>query len=312
MFIKEVFRLHGTPLKLLSDRDSKLTSKFWSRLAERLGIKQAKSTAYHAQTDGQTEKNNRTLEEMLRHFISPQMTDWDQYLPMLEFAYNSSEHAATGYTPFHLNNGLNPLTPASSVIERGYKVPAAEHIADSMLLHLRRARMSLERAKLRAAQYYNTKHNEVTFNTGDKVLLKTAHLQLKLPGPQKLGPKWVGPYKILERVGKVSYRLELPANLKIHNVFHVSLLGSWKSATAAVDPDTTLDKYGRALEPPLPVQVDGQWEYWVESILKHTTRWGKRQFLVKWLGYGHEHNTWEPEQFVKDTQAFVRYAKEHL
>jgi hypothetical protein len=93
-YIDEVFRLHGTPLKLISDRDTKLTSGFWKRLTERLGIKSAMSTAYHAQTDGQTERN-KTLEEMLRHFISPLMNDWDSYLAMLEFAYNSSVHDAT-------------------------------------------------------------------------------------------------------------------------------------------------------------------------------------------------------------------------
>jgi Chromo (CHRromatin Organisation MOdifier) domain len=305
MFMQEVFRLHGTPLKTISDRDSKFTSDFWLALSDRWGWRCAFSTAYHAQTDGQTERTNRVLEEMLRHFISPQMNDWDRYLPQLEFAYNSSRHNATGKTPFELYTGLNPITPSSTIFERSFKVPAAEIFADVRLLHLHRARMSLEKAKARAKAYYDKSHQTVEYQVNDQVLLKTKHLQLKLPGSKKLAEKYVGPYTIAERIGKVAYRLRLPTNLKIHDVFHVSCLCRFRTTGGPTD------KFGRDLNPPAPVQVDGQWEHWVEEILKHRLRLGKIQFLVKWLGYGHEHNSWEPRSILEDTAALESYLLKH-
>jgi hypothetical protein len=304
MYIKEVFRLHGTPLKLISDRDSKLTGHFWQALSDRLGIRSAFSTAYHAQTDGQTERTNRVMEEMLRHFISPQMDDWDTYLPLLEFAYNSARHEATGISPFQLNSGMIPLTPASTVLERQAKLPAASEFADIRELQLKRARMSLKTAKQRAKQYYDQNHRRVEYQVGDEVLLKAQNLQLKLPGTVKLANRYIGPYLITERVGTVAYRLALPVTLHIHDVFHVSVLTKFRRAGGkGSDPD----RFGRVFIPPPPVEVDGQWEHWVEEVLKHKTVGATTKFLVKWLGYGHEHNSWEPESAISETSAYDRY-----
>src|SRR6266511_685843 len=103
LFFSSIFRLHGLPRAIVSDRDSKFTSRFWQELFRLLGVKLAMSTAFHPQTDGQTERANRTLEDMLRAFVNYRQTNWDECLPAAEFAYNNSLQASTGYTPFFLD-----------------------------------------------------------------------------------------------------------------------------------------------------------------------------------------------------------------
>lgn len=108
ILMTDVFRLHGVPMFLVSDRDKLLTSKFFARVSELLGVEQRMSTASHPQTDGQTERANRTLEDMLRHFVNSAQTDWDVKLACCEFAVNNAWNRATGSTPFFLNSGDHP------------------------------------------------------------------------------------------------------------------------------------------------------------------------------------------------------------
>jgi len=123
LFRHQVFRLHGLPYELISDRDPRFTSHFMTEVCRLLNIKQGMSTAYHPQTDGQTERTNRTLEEMLRHFVNPVHDDWDEHLPMVEFAINDAWQESTHETPFVLNYGQHPLNPMS--LQTHSRVPAA-------------------------------------------------------------------------------------------------------------------------------------------------------------------------------------------
>ena len=111
LFIEHVVKLHGFPSEIVSDRDTKFTSVFWKTLCERWGIKQAMSSAHHPQTDGQTERVNRMLEEYLRHYISPMQDDWDEFLPMAEFALNDSYKSSIVMTPFYMTYGCHPPVP---------------------------------------------------------------------------------------------------------------------------------------------------------------------------------------------------------
>jgi hypothetical protein len=126
---------------------------------------------------------------------------------------------------------------------------------------------------------------DLSFEVGTKVLLNAQNLMIKSPGVRKLWPKWLGPFEILEKVGKLAYRLDLPPSMKCHPVFYVGLLAEYHSD-------------GRYQPPPPPVEVDGEWEFEVEEILDKrfvgTRRRQKVQYLVKWLGYDAAHNTWEP------------------
>ena len=113
LFLNTVFKLHGSPLELVSDRDARFTSAAWTEMCELLQIKGSMSTAYHPQTGGQTKRMNRVLEDMLRHYVSPTQQDWDVHLPLVEFAINNAYQESTQTTPFMLHYGLHPHTPAS-------------------------------------------------------------------------------------------------------------------------------------------------------------------------------------------------------
>ena len=160
------------------------------------------------------------------------------------------------------------------------------------------AKQHLEAAQQRQKSQADKRRNPSGFQVGDRVLLSTVNLSLKATGTRKLMPRFIGPFKIKERISEVAYRLELPTELRIHDAFHVSLLRRY------VD-----DK--RTPPPPLPLVIDGEDEYFVESILAHRDSGKgnrkKRSYLVKWLGYGVENNTWEPEENLKDTKALRLY-----
>jgi Chromo (CHRromatin Organisation MOdifier) domain len=269
-----------------------------------LGTKQCMSSAFHPQTDGQTERLNRVLEEMLRHFINPVGSDWVRYLGLVEFAYNNSRNLTTKYTPFKLNSGIDPITPVSTIPERKHKVPASQLFFRNMTEDLAKAKQFLLDAQNRMKTYADQSRSDVEFNVDDLVLLSTKNLRLKTEKPRKLWPRFVGPYKIVARIGPVAYKLQMPNSVKIHNVFHVSMLHKFRSD-------------GR-YTPPTPIVVDGHEEYVVESILAHRTSsvGGKRarrtkiQFLVKWAGFDDLDNTWEPSEGVQDCEAMDAYLQQ--
>lgn len=281
--VTAVFRLHGIPKTIISDRDPRFVSKFWEEVCRLLGTKQALSSAYHPESDGQTERVNRVLEDVLRHYVSPQQDDWDTYLPMAEFAINNSWHESTGCTPFFLNYGQHPHTPAS--VQLPSKVPAALQFTAGINAAVRRAKELLHAAQSRQKQYADRKRREETYVVGDDVLLATKNVTFKNPGTKKLLPRFIGPFKVAKVISPVAYRLTLPESMQCHDVFHVSLLRRYKSD-------------GRTQPPPPPMEVEGEFEYEVEAILADRPsgrRGAQREFLLKWKGYGPENNTWEPE-----------------
>ena len=147
LFFEEIFRLHGLPRVIVLDRDLKFTSKFWKTLFQHLGTKLAMSTAFHPQTDGQTERMNRTLEDMLRAFVSYKQDDWDKYLAAAEFAYNSAPNALTGISPFKLNYGAKPLAPMALLTKPLDTIPAFAEFMEEISNHTRAASDSLALAK---------------------------------------------------------------------------------------------------------------------------------------------------------------------
>jgi len=287
LFLNNVVRLHGLPTEIVSDRGSQFISQFWKKLCEKLGIKRAMSTAFHPQSDGQTERMNRVLEEMLRHYISPTCDDWDEFLFAAEFAVNNTVNASTKFTPFYMNYGEHPLTPMSVEIPITNRVNDAEVIAARISDMVKRARQHLLDAQSRQKKYADQKRRPCTLKVGDEVLLSTKNIELKVQKNTKLLPRFVGPFKITRAVGPVAFELDLPAGCKVHKVFHASLLKPY------VRTSTT-----RGFPKPLPVEwIDGDPVYEVEKILLHRDRRVgkgrvKREYLVKWSGYGPEHNLW--------------------
>ena len=289
LYIDNVVRLHGCPREFISDRDSRFTGRFWKAFCEGLGIQGKMSTAFHPQTDGNTEKVNAVLQDMLRHYVSPAQNSWDTHLSAVEFAINNSYHESIQTTPFRLLYGQNPLTPPSLRIPK-VDNPRALKLTQTLSERVKRAKECLLAAQQRQKANADKKRRDVQLEEGQSVLLSTKNIRYRGPGTRKMMPKWIGPYTIAKRIGAVAYKLRLPDNLRIHDVFHVSLLKPYRSDGTVKPPPAEL----------LPPEAD---EFEVEMLLGHRDKKVKkknfREYLVQWTGYEPEHNTWEPESELR-------------
>ncbi|KAJ9507470.1 hypothetical protein QJQ45_006509 [Haematococcus lacustris] len=202
-----------------------------------LGVKECKSSAYHPQSDGQTERYNRTLEEMLRHYISPAQSDWPCFLSLAEFAVNNSWQESIQSTPFLVNIGQSPLTPTLLELPDEVYCPTARRLSEWWQSNVKQARHFMELAQQRQAYMANKGRKEVEYHTGQLVLLSTKNLRMKPGKAKKLLPRFIGPFKVLEHVGPVAVRLDLPqAMARMHPVFHVSLLRPYTSEHPHLPP----------------------------------------------------------------------------
>ena len=307
LFFEQVVRHHGLPAVIVSDRDVRFTSLFWRALWQQLGTKLAMSTAFHPQTDGQTERQNRTLEEMLRAYVSYQQDDWDQWLVAAEMAYNNAVQTSTQQTPYYLNSGHHPRLPLDAAVKpeaQSNNAAAADRIAD---LHgcLEAARAALRRAQQRQASYADAGRRELELSEGDQVLLSTEHLRVRdADRTKKLMSKYIGPFVIRRKVSAVAYELQLPATLRVHPVFHVSKLKPYRDGAA------TFPARRQVVDRPPPelIDEDGEEQWEVDAILKKRTiqrgraRHPRIEYLVRWRGYPEWEATWEPLQHLANAQ----------
>jgi hypothetical protein len=300
-FRRSWYRQFGLPRVIVSDRDSKFLSHFWQALWQALGTDLRFSTAFHPQTDGQSERANRSLEEFLRHFVSPRQDDWDEYLDLAEVAVNDSISPSTGYSPSYLALGQHPLSPLDTAVI-DVLVPAAQSSVSDMVDTLQHARTKLEEARMRMAQSANARRRDVTFNVGDKVRLSTANLSMPSAISRKLAARFIGPFVVERVVNHVTYRLKLPASLKIHPVFHVSMLQPWRV-------DSEFPAHQPALTRPPPVDVADH-RFLVEQLLDKRTRGRRVEYLVRWEGYGPEDDLWEPAHHI-DSDLIADFEASH-
>ena len=284
LYLQHVWKLHGVPEKMISDRGTQFTSKLMRGVFKKLGIQGAYSTAYHPQTDGQTERINQTLKQYLRLFCRYRQNDWSQYLPMAEFAYNNSASTTTKLSPFYAARGYHPRMTFETGTETN--VPKAEE----MISHLHQVQEELKAAmrlsQEQMTQYYNRgREQEPKLEVGQKVWLDARNITTTAPSPT-LADRRLGPFEIEEAVSEVDYRLKLPSQVQIHPVFHISLLHPHKESMIP----------GRVEPPPPPVEVEGEEEYEIQEI-KDGRMWrGQKQYLVSWEGYGPNEDMWLPEK----------------
>ena len=283
------------PSFIVSDRGPQFAGAFTREICRLIGTKQGLSTASHPYTDEQTECTNRTLEEVLRCY-SHTDPEWGRALAAAEFAINSSVSKATNETPFMVAYGRIPPTPVP--IRTGARVPRADEFLQGLQDTYRRVRTCLQRAQDRMKAYAENNRRFPEFAVDDMVLLSTKNLALKKPVPGKVVLLWVGPYKIRRRIGTVAYQLALPISVKVHDVFHVSLMAPYRSS-------------GRVQPPPPPVDIDGDAGYEVARIINHRdqrVRNGhtRRSYLVEWTGYGPDHDQWLPSRSLANCPDKIR------
>eukprot|EP00253_Pinus_taeda_P012142 PITA_12142 len=225
IFKQNVFRLHGLPKTIVSDRDVKFTSAFWKTLFAELGTQLNFSTAYHPQTDGQIERVNQMVEDMLRAYVMQQPTKWEDYLYLVEFAYNNGYHTLTQMSPFEVLYGRKCRTPTSWGGPED-KLRLGPEMLKEMEDMVKRVRVNLKAAQDRQKNFADRKRRFKEFQVGDHVYIRiqAKRSTLQWSGCAKLAPRYCGPFEILARVGPVAYQLALPSHIRVHNVFHVSVL----------------------------------------------------------------------------------------
>ncbi|WVZ96422.1 hypothetical protein U9M48_042060 [Paspalum notatum var. saurae] len=226
LYMSRIVCLHGVPKKIVSDRGTQFTSHFWKRLHESMGTKLNFSSAYHPQTDGQTERTNQILEDMLRACAIQYGTSWDKSLPYAEFSYNNSYQASIKMSPFQALYGRRCRTPLHWD-QPGEKQLFGPGIIEDAERQVRMIRENLRIAQTRQKSYADNRRRDLEFAVGDYVYLKVSPIRglrrFKVKG--KLAPRYIGPFKIIDRKGEVAYQLELPDRLSgVHNVFHISQL----------------------------------------------------------------------------------------
>jgi hypothetical protein len=296
LFFDQVVRNHGLPDSIICDRDSRFTSKFWKALFSFFGTKIKASSSFHPETDGQTEVMNKTLETMLRHYTNFRMDDWDTFLPILEFAYNSTPQVSTGFSPFFLLYGRHPKDPLSLSLPSSSNNLTVDDWLDLLKSARKAALDSITMSQTDQAEYANRRRTPIVFAEGDSVLLSTKNLHVHVSSEEgkKLKPRFIGPLKILKKLSDVSYKLELPQGLsRLHPVFHVNLLRKYNV------PDKKLQAI-LARPPPVFVDKEAQQYYEVEKILSHRTHRRQKQYLIKWLGYPLHDATWEPMRNIQE------------
>ena len=263
LYVDEIVRLHGVPVSIVSDRDPRFTSRFWPRFQEAMGTKLKFSIAFHPQTDGQSERTIQTLEDMLRACVIEFSGSWDRYLPLAEFAYNNSFQASIGMAPFEALYGRPCRTPLC------WNEVGQRRLHDVELIDLTTKKIQIIRDRLKTAQdrqknYADRRRRPLEFQVDDRVFLKVSPWKrvIRFKKREKLNPRYIGPFRVIERIGPVAYRLELPAELdRIHNVFHVSLLKKY-----VPDPSHVLET------PPIEIQEDLSFEVRPVQILDRQDR----------------------------------------
>ncbi|OBZ70684.1 Transposon Ty3-I Gag-Pol polyprotein [Grifola frondosa] len=226
LVFSEVYKHHGMPRAIVSDRDVLFTSLFWAHLHKLIGVELRMSSAYHPESDGSTERANRTLTQMLRQCVGSTQKDWVAKLPTIEFAINIARSDSTGYAPFFLNTGRMPRAMIWNDAHKD-EYPGVRAYAQRMKNAIMAAHDSILAARVKQMRNANRRRQPAPFVDGDLVYISTKNISLPKGLARKLAPKFIGPYKIIRDFKNNSYRIDLPANLKrrgIHDVFHSSLL----------------------------------------------------------------------------------------
>jgi len=281
LFRDNVWKLHGLPKSIISDRGPQFIAELMQELNEMLGIKSKLSTAFHPQTDGQMERVNQELKQYLRMFINHRQEQWPEWLGTAEFAYNNKAYSSTRTSPFKANYRQDPRMGFEG--RKKGKYAGAEKFIKKMKEIQEEAKAVLGKAQADMKKYANKKRSDVEkYKVGDLVMLSTKDLKYQMirRRTEKLTERFVGPYKVKKVVSTNAVELELPSMVKIHPVVNVSRIHRYIGQVE-----------GQKKEQPLPVTIEEEEEWEVERILNKRKVRGKDKYLVQWKGFMAESDT---------------------
>jgi hypothetical protein len=281
-YIDHVWKLHGLPTSIVSDRSTQFTSKLWKSPCKALKITAAMSSAFYPEMDGQTERANAIMEQYLRSYVSYQQDDWVDWLPIAEFTANNAVSETTHVSPFMANYGYDPQfteNPAlPSFLNQQQDINVLVKQMSEIQEHLRaEMRYAQDRQETNANQH---RLLIPRYKVGDEVWLNTKNIRTTRPS-RKLDWKRLGRFKVKKVISPYAYELDLLASMKIHPVFHVSTL----------ELCTTYPLPGHVSPPAPPVVVEGEEEWEIDEILDSRLRYKRLQYLCSWKRY--DAPTWE-------------------
>ena len=300
LYIREIVRLHGVPISIVSYRDPRFTAHFWKNFQKAMGTRLTMSTAFHPQTDGQSERTIQVLEDMLQACVLDHKGSWEEHFPLVEFAYNKSYQASIQMAPYEALYGR----PCRSLI--CWTEVGKSFITGPDLIRDTSKKVSLIRQRLLTTQsqqksYVDARRRPLEFEVGDHVFLNVMPKRgvVRFDKRGKLSPRFIRPFEILERVGTVAYQLALPPNMSgVHEVFHVSML-----RRCTLDPAHVVDWEE------IEVDTDGTFEEGSVCIMDSRDQVLRRNTVrlvrVLWHHRGVKESTWEREDTMRATYPFL-------